>query len=219
MADRIGVLLRLVGRQVLRLPLADAIEAGEGVHVAQRMALEALGETLLGQRPFVAKRHRQIVDRLDGCAEGRAGDDRHGDPELLHLGAADPRRHAGLVVEDRALHLATHAAHCLDARRPLDEGEVGPGFQVGVGAADRLVERAAAGAASVGAGDEDEIRVELAPHRVRRAVLATASSIGITRRPATWPHRLGITWSSMWMPATPVPMYSRTVRITLIALP
>ena len=38
-------------------------------------------------------------------------------------------------------------------------------------------------------------------------------------RPATWPQRLGMAWSSRWMPATPVWMYSRTVRMTPMALP
>src|SRR2546426_5005665 len=211
--DRVGVLLRFFGRQVLRLALADAIEAGEGVHVAERMALEPLGEALLGQRPLVAERDGQIVDRLDGGAEGRAGDDRHSDAELLHLRQAEPWRHAGLVVEDRALHLATHAPHFLDARRPLDEREIGSRREVGVGAANRLVERAAAGAASVGAGDQDEVRVELAPNGVRRTILAHGF---LDRDHAPAGHVAAPLGDQ---PATPVPMYSRTARITLIALP
>ena len=34
-----------------------------------------------------------------------------------------------------------------------------------------------------------------------------------------WPHRLGFTWSSRWMAATPDASNSRTVRMTLIAFP
>src|SRR5437899_9793570 len=172
MADRVGVLLQLLGRQVLRLPLTDAIEAGEGVHVTERMPLEPLGEALLGQRPLVPERHGEIVDRLDGGAKRRAGHDRYGDAELLPLGEAEPRRHAGLVVEDPALHLATHPAHLLDTRRAFDEREIGAGLEVGVGAANRLVERAAGGAAGVGTRAEDEVRIELASHGVCRSRLA-----------------------------------------------
>src|SRR5207249_7356945 len=79
---------------------------------------------------------------------------------------------AGLVVEDRPLYLATDAADLVDARRPLHEREVGAGGQVGVGAPDRLVERAAVRTAGVGARDEDEVGIELAAHRVGGAILA-----------------------------------------------
>jgi hypothetical protein len=37
--------------------------------------------------------------------------------------------------------------------------------------------------------------------------------------PAMCPQRFGKRWSSRWMPATPVFMYSWTVRIVLSALP
>src|SRR5437870_9001128 len=130
------------------------------------VSLEPLGEALLGQRPLVAERDREIVDRLDRRPEGGARDDRHGDAQLLHLGEAEPGRHAGLIVEDRPLHLATDAADLLDARRSLHEREIGARVEIGVGASDRLIERAAAGATGIRTGNEDKIRVELAPHGV-----------------------------------------------------
>ncbi len=33
--------------------------------------------------------------------------------------------------------------------------------------------------------------------------LAAISSAGMTSLPSMWPHFLGATWSSMWIPATP----------------
>ncbi|OIQ67055.1 hypothetical protein GALL_513700 [mine drainage metagenome] len=45
------------------------------------------------------------------------------------------------------------------------------------------------------------------------------SSIGMTSRPSMWPHLLGETWSSSWMPQTPAFSYSLTARFTLMALP
>ena len=43
--------------------------------------------------------------------------------------------------------------------------------------------------------------------------------MGMTSLPAKKPHFLGKTWSSMWMPLTPMDSYSRTLRQTLMALP
>ena len=50
-------------------------------------------------------------------------------------------------------------------------------------------------------------------------ILPTASVRSTTSRPATWPQRLGATWSSRCMPPSPLRMYSSTVRTTLMALP
>ena len=84
----------------------------------------------------------------------------------------EPRRDAGLVVEDRAVDLAADAAHLVEAGRPLHEGHVGARLEIGVGAADGLVEAAAVRAARVGAGDQHEVGIDLVPRRGRRAVLA-----------------------------------------------
>ena len=54
---------------------------------------------------------------------------------------------------------------------------------------------------------------------VGRAVLADRLLERDHPAPGHVAAALGITWSSMWMAATPVWMYSRTVRITLMALP
>src|SRR5262249_13413230 len=118
-----------------------------------------------------------------------------------------------------ALHLPAHAPNFLDAGRPFDEGQIRAGREIGVGAANRLVERAAAGAAGVGAGDEDEVGIELAPHGVGRAVLADGF---VDRDHAPAGHVATALGDHLVLDVDPrdaVPMYSRTVRITLIALP
>src|SRR2546422_8780121 len=89
-----------------------------------------------------------------------------------HLGEAKTGRHPRLVVEARSFPLAADAADLLDTRRPLDERQIGARLEVGAGASDRLVERAAVPAARIRAGDEDEVRVELAPDGPSRAVRA-----------------------------------------------
>ena len=50
-------------------------------------------------------------------------------------------------------------------------------------------------------------------------ILETNSLREITSLPSRWPQRLGATWSSMWIAATPRASYSRTVRVTLSSLP
>ena len=59
---------------------------------------------------------------------------------------------------------------------------------------------------------------------VRRAstaarIFETNSSREMTSLPSRWPQRLGETWSSMWMAATPRASYSRTVRVMFSSLP
>ena len=34
-------------------------------------------------------------------------------------------------------------------------------------------------------------------------IFSTMSSAGTTRRPGVWPHFFGISWSSIWIAATP----------------
>jgi hypothetical protein len=50
-------------------------------------------------------------------------------------------------------------------------------------------------------------------------ILPAISSAEISSLPTMCPHRFGLIWSSMWMPATPAASNSWTVRITLMALP
>jgi hypothetical protein len=56
-----------------------------------------------------------------------------------------------------------------------------------------------------------------ASHAAR--ILPTISSSGTRALFSMCPHFLGKIWSSRWMPATPAASYSRTVRMTLTALP
>src|SRR5262245_36251120 len=79
MAHGVGVLLHLLRGQVLFLPLPHLVEAGEAMHVAEGVSLEALVEVGLGHRPALLELAREIVHGLDGRAEGRPREDRHRD--------------------------------------------------------------------------------------------------------------------------------------------
>ena len=129
--------------------------------------LEALVEVRLGHRTALAKVLGQIVDGLDGRAEGRAGENGHRDAQLVHLLQGEARRDARLVVEDRPVDFLADAPHLVHARGPLHEREIGARLEIGVGAADRVVEAAPVGAPRVRAGDEHEVGIEVPPDLCR----------------------------------------------------
>src|SRR5262245_22272589 len=139
-ADRVRVLVLILGGKEFLLPRLNLIEASERVHVGERMLLEAGVERLLCQRTRIAKSNAEIVDGLDGRAQRHARKDHDRDTKLLELGQPEARAHARLIVENRALDLAAHAPHFVLARRSLHEGHVRAGLEVLVGPPDGVGE-------------------------------------------------------------------------------
>src|SRR5262249_56633249 len=70
MAHRVRVLLHFLRGQVFLLPLPHLIEAGEAMDVAERMALEALVEVGLRDRPALFQLAREVIHRLDVRPQG-----------------------------------------------------------------------------------------------------------------------------------------------------
>src|SRR5262245_18163 len=98
-ADGVGVLRQLLTRQEQLFPLPDAIEAGEGVEVAEWVITELLAELGLDGGAALAQGDGEIVGGLDRESEERAGRDGDGHAQVAHLLERQPGRHAGLVVE------------------------------------------------------------------------------------------------------------------------
>src|SRR6266436_239070 len=171
-AHGVRVLLHLLRGKILLLPLPHLVESGEGVDVSQRVRLETLVEVGFGHGAAQVQVSRQVVDGLNGGAQGRAGENGHRDSQLVHLLEGEARGDARLVVEDGAVDFLADAPNLVHARGPFDEGEIGPRFQIGIGPADGLLEATPVRAPRVGAGDEHEVRVEIATDGVGRATLA-----------------------------------------------
>ena len=148
------------------------------------------------------------------AAQRHAGVDRDAEPQLGQaLGRDLGRAPAGYhVQQQRRVYLPCDPLDLLDALGRLDEDDVSAGLGVGTAAGDGLLD--AEWSASVGAGDDDRVGVRAGLERGPQRDLKRAASM--TSLPARWPQRLGKTWSSSWIAATPARSYSTTVRTTLI---
>ena len=134
-------------------------------------------------------------------AEAQAGIDGDVETPFLQPVGLDPRRLAELdhVGEQRLAHFAADALQLGLALGRFDEDHVGAGLLVELRAAQRLVEPVRG--ARIGARHDHGLGMP--PRLGGDLIFITISSAGTTRRPGVWPHFLGISWSSIWIAATP----------------
>ena len=98
----------------------------------------------------------------------------------------------------------------------LGEDQVGAGVGVGAGAVDRGGHALDAGGVGAGADRRSWGHAARIPPRASRF---TMSAAGTTALPSRCPHRFGLTWSSMWHPASPASSSRVTVRAALSGSP
>lgn len=120
-----------------------------------------------------------------------------------------------LAQQAGAAHPPRDDRQFLQRLRSLDESDVGTGLQGEARSHDSFVQ--AVIQPRVCAGDQHESGSRRASTAAR--ILAMNSSRETTSLPSRWPQRLGATWPSMWIAATPRDSYSEMVRVTFSSLP